>query len=137
MGSPPLAAAAPNALTLAGYGLGLWWTVGGPTWAGLASILADELDGRLARRLGVSSEVGSNLDNMADVALVPMSLLRFGRATGTGVLPVLAAPPILWKQAKDRTSGVRPTVGSWRAGIMAATMVVELLSGTSARLRSP
>ena len=115
----------PNAITLAGYALGLWWCVGGPTWAAIVSILADEADGRLARAMNASSEVGSKLDWSADVALVPMSLLRLGRATGTGAIPVLAAPPILWNQASSRADSWRPPVGSWRAAIMIAAMLAE------------
>ena len=115
----------PNAITLAGYALGLWWCVGGPTWAAIVSILADEADGRLARAMNASSEVGSKLDWSADVALVPMSLLRLGRATGTGAIPVLAAPPILWNQATSRADSWRPPVGSWRAAIMIAAILAE------------
>lgn len=48
----PLFTAA-DGVTLAGLGLGLWWSLGGPAWAGLGSLVADELDGRLARALGV------------------------------------------------------------------------------------
>lgn len=119
---------APNAITLAGYALGLWWSVGGPTWAAIMSILADELDGRLARSLGVASSLGANLDSTVDAALVPMTLLRFGRATNLGAVPLLAAPPILLYQAQTtRNEGYRPPIpiGSWRAGIMLATILAE------------
>lgn len=123
-----LARHAPNVVTLTGYALGLWWCVGGPTWAGLASIVMDEVDGRLARATLATSEVGSILDSTADVALVPMSLLRLGRATGTGAAPLIVAPPILLHQAVTRAEEWRPPVGSWRAGIMIAAMVAEALS---------
>ena len=115
----------PNAITVAGYALGLWWCVGGPTWAAIVSILADELDGRLARSMGTTSDLGSILDLTADVALVPMSLLRFGRATNLGAIPLLAAPPILLNQAQTRSAGWRPPVGSWRAAIMIAAILAE------------
>lgn len=120
---------APNAITLAGYALGLWWSVGGPTWAAVASILADELDGRLARAMNVTSELGSNLDWAADVALVPMTLLRFGHATNLGAVPLLLAPPILYGQARVRSDGWRPPLGSPRAAIMVATILFEALGG--------
>lgn len=120
---------APNAITLAGYALGLWWAVGGPTWAAIVSILADELDGRMARAMNATSELGSNLDWAADVALVPMTLLRLGRATNLGAVPLLAAPPILFGQASLRSDGWRPPLGSPRAVIMVAAILFETLGG--------
>ena len=115
----------PNAITLGGYALGLWWALGGPTWAGLGSIAADEVDGRLARAIDATSEYGGNLDLMVDTALVPMSLMRLGTATGTGLWPVVAAPLILAHQAALKTAGERPQIGSWRALIMASAMLAE------------
>ena len=116
---------AADVVTLTSYGLGLWWAFGGPTWAGLASIVGDELDGHMARRFGTVSERGSNLDWGADVALVPAALHRLGKATGVGLPMLLAAPPILLAQAAMRAEGVRPRVGSARALIMLAAMAVE------------
>lgn len=118
---------APNTLTLVGYAFGLWWSVGGPTWAGLASIALDEIDGRLARALNATSDLGSQLDYGVDVALTPMALLRLGRSTGLGAVPLLAAPPIVLHQARMRAEGDRPTIGSYRAGIMLLAMGAEVL----------
>jgi hypothetical protein len=117
--------AIPNALTLASFGLGLWWSVGGPTWAGLVSIGLDEVDGRWARLTGSTSEAGSALDWGTDVALVPMALRRLGAAFGHPDAALLAAPPILYVQAQDRAAGTRPAVGSARAVIMVAAMLAE------------
>lgn len=116
---------AADVVTLTSYGLGLWWAFGGPTWAGVASIVGDELDGHIARKLGTTSERGANLDWGADVALVPAALHRLGKATGVGPAMLLAAPPVLLAQAAMRAEGVRPRVGSARALIMLATMAVE------------
>ena len=115
----------PNAITLTGYGLGLWWCVGGPTWAGLASIAADELDGYAARKLNQETVAGSILDSTADAALVPMSLMRLGTATETGWMPLIAAPPLLYVHAVTRADGQRPPALSVRAGIMLFTMLME------------
>ncbi len=115
----------PNAITLTGYSLGLWWCVGGPTWAGLASIAADELDGYVARKTSQTSETGSVLDSTADAALVPMSLLRLGRSTDTGLKPLAAAPVLLYAHASTRAEKQAPPLGSVRAGIMLFTMLME------------
>ena len=114
-------------LTLTGYALGLWWCVGGPTWAGLASIALDEIDGYVARRLGIATPIGSILDSTADVALVPMSLLRLGRATGHEGAALAAAVPILYVQAETRDAEQRPPLLSFRAVIMLTTMAIEAL----------
>lgn len=110
-------------VTLTGYGLGLWWTQGGPAWAGLASIVADELDGQVARAHG-SSARGSALDWGADVALTPLALGRLGRELGHPEL-FFAAPVVLAAQASMRAAGERPTVGSARALAMLAAIVLE------------
>lgn len=122
LGGPPTLA---DAVTLAGYGLGLWWALGGPMWAGLASIAADELDGRLARHMGTESERGSALDWGADVALTPAVLNRLGKATGHQVPALCAAPLILFTQAHLRARGYAPPIGSARAAIMLITMAHE------------
>lgn len=109
-------------LTLTGYALGLWWTQGGPSWAGLASILLDELDGQVARADG-PTERGSALDWGADVALTPLALARLERATGAPAF--FAAPVVLAAQANLRASGERPAVGSARAVAMLAAIVAE------------
>ena len=114
-----------DVLTLAGYGLGLAWALGGPTWMGLASIVLDELDGRVARALNQTSERGSSLDWGADVTLTAFSSLRLGRALGSPTAGVLASLPFLYAQAHLRGQNIRPTVGSLRAVLMLATMAIE------------
>jgi phosphatidylglycerophosphate synthase len=118
----------PNALTLAGYTLGVWWCLGGPTWAGVASIAIDEVDGRLARATGTESELGARLDRAVDTCLVPLSLLRLGKATGTGVAPALVGSgSALLLQSRSAENEYRPPVGSLRAGIMVGTMLIEAM----------
>lgn len=112
-------------VTATGYGLGLWWAFGGPTWAGLSSIVLDELDGPIARAMGQTSERGSALDWGADVSLTGVSALRLGQATGKPVAALAAAPALLYGQAHLRGSGYRPPLGSARAVLMLATMAVE------------
>jgi phosphatidylglycerophosphate synthase len=116
---------AADLVTLASYGLGLWWTVGGPTWAGLASIVGDELDGRLARATNTQSERGSALDWGADVSLTTMSLWRLGRETQHVTAALVSAPGILYVQALLRAKGYRPPIGSARAVVMVAAMVAH------------
>ncbi len=119
----------PDVVTIAGYGLGLYWSLGGPAWAGVASIVADEVDGRLARALGVSTEHGGQLDWGADVALTPLALARLGREVGHPWLAVAAAPPVLYVQSLLRGASWRPSVGSARAVVTLAAIVAHHLAG--------
>lgn len=136
---PPAAArseaalTAPDVVTLAGYGLGVWWGLGGPAWAGLASVAADEVDGRLARATGAATEHGGALDWGADVALTPLALYRLGGALGHPRAALLAAPPVLYVQALLRTASWRPSVGSARAVLTVAAIGVEYVRSRSRR----
>lgn len=101
----------PNALTLIGYGLGLWWVAGGPAWSAVVSVVLDELDGRLARALGSCSSLGSKLDWTTDIVLTAMTLGKLGARPAlivgtTGVQTFL------------RDHEHRPRVGSARALLM-------------------
>ena len=113
-----------DTITLLSLGLGLWWVAGGPVWAGLLSILGDELDGRIARKMGTTSERGSNLDWGSDIALTAASLMRLGKNTGHLGLSIIAAPVFLLAQSHLRADGWRPPVGSARAVIMLSTMAI-------------
>lgn len=115
---------AADLVTLSGYGLGIWWCLGGPTWAGITSIVADEVDGRLARATGIACDRGGELDWGVDVALVPLSLLRLGREIKQPYA-VAASIPILYGQAHLRGQGFHAPVGSPRAVIMLTTMLLE------------
>lgn len=126
--SGPLERHVPTAadlITLLSFGLGAWWTVGGPVWAGLASILGDELDGRLARATRTASERGSELDWGSDIILTTMTLMRLGHVTRHEGLALVTAVPFLYTQASLRAAGWRPPVLSARALLMIGTMLVE------------
>lgn len=127
--APSIAPSLADLVTLASYGLGLWWAAGGPTWAALASIALDEVDGRIARATGTTSERGSALDWGADVVLVPLSLNRLGQAVGHPLPAVALALPILYVQADMRGRGERPSVGSARAAIMLTAILAEHVAG--------
>ena len=114
-----------DTVTLAGYGLGVWWSLGGPTWAGVASLVADEVDGRLARATNTTTDHGSSLDWGADVALTPLALSRLGRELGAPSLAPLAAPPVLFTQAMLRSADWRPSFGSARAMVTLAAIAVH------------
>lgn len=100
-----------NGITLAGYGLGLWWIAGGPAWAALASIAADEADGIAARELGECSPLGAELDFGADLILAALSLRKVGA-------PWWALPGVSAVQIYLHQQGTRPPVGSLRAIVM-------------------
>lgn len=101
----------PNAITLAGYGLGLWWTAGGPPWAAVTSVLLDEVDGVVARERGETSDFGSTFDWAADIILTALSLRR---VKAPGWMIPLATVGQVYLREKE----VRPPLGSLRAGIM-------------------
>ncbi len=115
----------PDAVTVGGYALGLWWAAGGPTWAGVASIVADEIDGRIARGMRATTEHGSALDWGADVTLTPFAMARLSREIGYGNAGLVAAPVALYAQARMRGDGWRPPVGSLRAAVMVAAMIAH------------
>ncbi len=104
----------PNAISLAGYAAALLYLKGGnPAWC-IASILADEMDGRVARATGQTSEFGGALDWGIDVTLTGLFLDR---------VDLLAAlPPITAAQAYFRSKETRPPVLSARAIIMLYTL---------------
>ena len=97
----------PNAITLAGAGLTAWWLRGGPAWAAVAGLLADEVDGRLARATGSTSRFGATLDWATDISLNAVMLDRLGAA--------VALPVVLPAQVAMHEVGVRPSIGSLRA----------------------
>jgi len=122
---PPTPSVVPSladVVTLTSYGLGLWWAIGGPTWAGVASIVGDEVDGRLARATGTTSLRGGALDWGMDVALTPLSLWRLGRETKHVGACLAAAPAVLYVQADLKGRGWRPPILSARALVMIAAM---------------
>lgn len=67
-----------------------------------ASLTIDGLDGKVARYLGVVSELGSNLDWHADVALAHIAVWRFN-----GELAPYASAFLVLAQSISRTSGTR------------------------------
>lgn len=112
-------------VTLAGYGLGLWWSSGGPGWAALASMACDELDGPIARRLGTAGPGGAALDWGSDIALTPLALLRVSRDLNRPAIATVGAPLVLAAQARLKAQGAAPPVGSARALIMLAGLAIE------------
>lgn len=97
----------PNAVTLAGAALTAWWLRGGPKWAAVAGLLADEIDGRLARATGTTSRIGATLDWATDVSLNAVVMDRLGLAA--------ALPVVLPVQVAMHAEGIRPAIGSLRA----------------------
>jgi phosphatidylglycerophosphate synthase len=112
-------------MTLVGYGLGIWWSAGGPDWAALASMGLDELDGSVARAMGTASTSGAALDWGADVALTPLALARLARDLEQPAVATIGAPLVLAAQAKMKGGGFRPRVGSARGAVMLATILLH------------
>lgn len=112
-------------MTLVGYGLGIWWSAGGPDWAALASMGLDELDGSVARWRGTAGPSGAALDWGADVALTPLALARLARDLDKPAVATIGAPLILAAQAKMKGGGFRPRVGSARAAVMLAAILLH------------
>lgn len=110
----------PTAVTILGYALSLAWIAGAPWWIGVLGILADEVDGRLARARGETTAYGGELDYAADVTLTGLSAVKLLGPAGLAALPL-----VTMYQARMRSEGERPTVGSARAAMMAAKMVIR------------
>lgn len=108
----------PNGLTLLGYGLGVWWCVGGPAWSALASIALDEVDGRVARATDQTTSFGADLDFTSDVVLSGMALQRVGAPAWT--IPVSTLGSLAFRRRFGR-----PPVGSLRAAIMLYGVVAK------------
>lgn len=109
--------ALPNVISLAGYACTIGWLAGGGWGLAIAGILADELDGRVARATETQSDRGGLLDWAIDVTLTGMVLMKMGWSW-----LLLAVTPI---QVYLRDSEYRPPVGSARA----AFTVIALLKG--------
>jgi hypothetical protein len=107
----------PTLLTLLGYACSLAWLAGAPMVYGIIGVLADELDGRLARASGTDTRYGGELDYAVDVTLTGLSAVKLLGTPGLFVLPVITAV-----QAGLRTKGERPEFGSMRAALMLLKM---------------
>lgn len=104
----------PNAITLLGYASAIVWLVGGSPWFAVASIIADELDGRIARATKQETSFGKELDWAVDLTLTGAVAMRIGMPY---LLPIFTT---LQVAAHDR--GERPNIGSVRAGMMILDM---------------
>jgi hypothetical protein len=107
-----------NAITIAGYALGLWWIAGGPAWAAVASVLADEADGMVARERGETSRFGSELDWGSDIILTALTLRKLQA-------PMWSLPAATLGQCWLRSQDWRHPLGSMRAGLMLYGVVKE------------
>ena len=108
----------PNAVTLGGYALGLWWVAGGPAWAAIVSIVADEVDGAIARKTGESTEFGSKFDWASDVILTALTLRKLDA-------PFWTIPAATIGQVALRDKNISPPLGSLRAGLMLYGVIKE------------
>ena len=109
-----------NGISLAGYALGLWWLGGGPSWAAIASIAADELDGRVARSMGDASCLGGNLDWAIDLTFTGLVAWRLG---ALWMLPAITAA-----QAYLRSQRTEPPLMSARGYMMIGALIKEGLA---------
>jgi len=101
----------PNLLTFASLGLGVWWTVGGgPPWSAVASVLLDELDGRVARATGETTRFGATFDWAGDLVLTGLVLNKLGAAEA---IPIVTTGQVVFREA-----GYRPPVLSIRGALM-------------------
>jgi phosphatidylglycerophosphate synthase len=121
---PPAQLAAPaapsplnvaNAITVAGFAAGVAWWAGAGAGFGVLSIVADELDGRIARATNTTTELGSLLDWSSDVVLTTLALERLDAPTWT-------IPAATVGQTYLRSRNIRPPIGSLRALLMLVAM---------------
>lgn len=106
-----------NVVTVAGYAATLGWLRTGNVPLAVLGLLADEVDGKIARATGTSSELGSALDWGADISTTGAILLHMG------LWPL--APVALVTQALLRSNGWRPAIGSLRAVVTLAALAKD------------
>ncbi len=109
---------APNAVTLLGHGLTIWWLAGGPLLAGAVGLLCDDVDGWLARKLGATSRFGGTYDWATDITLCSVILDKLG------VLPLALALVPIQAYRKEFGPPVAP-LSSARAALTAVLAVVR------------
>jgi hypothetical protein len=83
-----------------GLGLTSWWGLGGPTWAGIASVAVNEIGVPIARMQYPPSAFGARLDWWGLYGTTPLVIYR--GAKDIGASPLLAAGvalPVLATQA--------------------------------------
>lgn len=105
----------PNFISLVGLATSIGWLVTGNKAMGVASILADELDGPVARATCQTSSYGSQLDYAIDVAMTGAVFYKIKHPwLLLGIVPT---------QAFLRDQGYAPSFGSFRALGMAYGIV--------------
>lgn len=115
----------PHALTLAGGGasiVGAAWLAARPELGAsllLLGWLCDIADGWLARRLGVASDFGAQLDWAVDTAVVHVMLALFGHLWAVLPLALLQARSLVLEERSQRSA----------AGIVANVYVCRRISG--------
>jgi len=97
----------PNAITLSGYGATIAWLAGGPWWLAVYGLVADEIDGEVARATGQTSQYGSLFDWAVDLSLTALILAKLGAPW-----LLLVVTPV---QVYLRERGWTPSCGSARA----------------------
>ncbi len=99
----------PNAVSLAGYASTIAWLMGAHPAFAIAGIVADEIDGPIARSRGETTDYGSLLDWGIDLTLTGAVAVK------VGLTPLLLAitPLQIWM----RQNGHAPTFGSARAAL--------------------
>jgi hypothetical protein len=110
---------AANGVTLAGYMLSLGWIGGGPPWMAVAGLVADEVDGTIARKTGTVSEFGSVLDFTTDMI---MTALVAKRLNILWLLPLITAGQV--ERRIHSASTLPPFLGA-RSLLTLAALVKE------------
>jgi len=109
---------APSAVTLLGHVLSLAWLLGLLGWPwGLAGLVCDAIDGRVARRLGAETEAGGLYDWLVDCTTAALLCVALG-------VP-WALVPLLPAQALCRARGIR---WSGRALLMCVALALDAAS---------
>lgn len=98
---------APNVITLGGYVATIAWLMGASKAWGVVGLIADEVDGRVARATKTATDYGSLLDWATDLTLTGAVAYKANL--------LWSLPPVTAIQAYLRQEGVAPAVGSARA----------------------
>ena len=105
----------PNLVSVGGLASTVAWMYGASPAFAIAGLLADEVDGKLARARSETSNLGSNLDWGIDMTLTGAMALSLG-------IPwlLIFITPI---QCYLRSNNISPAFGSFRAGLTVIRML--------------
>ena len=111
-----------TAVTIGGYAASLAYIATNNPALGVIGVVADEIDGRVARAMGQTSSFGREMDYAVDLTLTGLTAYRALGNIGLAVLPIVTT-----FQAVIRAAGLRPSFLSARALFTGAAILRSMV----------